>query len=105
MLFRSIFTGEPLSAQDALRLGLVSRVVPEEKLAEEVSNLLAKITDQSTPVLQMAKRVLYETIGLPLSGALKKSVNIYLNQLMDLDDAQEGLRAAVEKRKPVWKNR
>ena len=100
-----ILTGEPLSAEDAQRLGLVSRVVPEEKLQEEVGAVLAKITDQSAPVLQMAKRVLYETIGLPLAGALKKSVNIYLNQLMDLDDAQEGLRAAVEKRKPVWKNR
>src|SRR3989338_2791344 len=60
-----IFTGEPLSAEDALRLGLVSRVVPEEKLEEEVRTLLSKITDQSAPVLQMAKRVLYETIGLP----------------------------------------
>ena len=100
-----IFTGEPLSAEDALRLGLVSRVVPEEKLAEEVKAILGRIADQSAPVLAMAKRVLYDTIGMPLEGALKKSVDIYLNQLMELDDAQEGLRAAIEKRKPVWKNR
>ena len=100
-----IFTGEPLSAQDAQRLGLVSRVVPEEQLEEEVKNVLAKITDQSAPVLEMAKKVLYDTIGLPLFGAMKKSVSIYLNQLMDLDDAQEGVRAAIEKRKPIWKNR
>ena len=100
-----IFTGETLTAEDALRLGLVSRVVPEEKLVDEVKTILAKIVDQSAPVLAMAKRVLYDTIGLPLDGALKKSVNIYLNQLMDLEDAQEGLRAAIEKRKPVWKNR
>ncbi len=100
-----ILTGEPLSAQDALRLGLVSRVVPEEKLEEEVAKLLAKVSDQSTPVLETAKRVLYDTIGLPLPQAIKKSVDIYLNQLMDLDDAQEGIRAAIEKRKPVWKNR
>ena len=100
-----ILTGEPLSAQDALRLGLVSRVVPEEKIEEEVAKLLTKVTDQSTPVLEIAKRVLYDTIGLPLTQALKKSADLYLNQLMDLDDAQEGLRAAVEKRKPVWKNR
>lgn len=100
-----ILTGEPLSAPDALRLGLVSRVVPEEKIEEEVAKLLAKVTDQSTPVLEMAKRVLYDTIGLPLTQALKKSADLYLNQLMDLDDAQEGLRAAIEKRKPVWKNR
>ncbi|MBF8304933.1 MAG: hypothetical protein HW398_121 [Acidobacteria bacterium] len=100
-----IFTGETLTAEDALRLGLVSRVVPEEKLMDEVKTILAKIVDQSAPVLAMAKRVLYDTIGLPLDGALKKSVNIYLNQLMELEDAQEGLRAAIEKRKPVWKNR
>ncbi|MGH9783063.1 MAG: enoyl-CoA hydratase/isomerase family protein [Terriglobia bacterium] len=100
-----IFTGETLSAEDALRLGLVSRVVPEEKLADEVKAILAKIVDQSAPVLEMAKRVLYDTIGLSLDGAMKKSVNIYLNQLMELEDAQEGLRAAIEKRKPVWKNR
>jgi len=100
-----IFTGETLTAEDALRLGLVSRVVPEEKLVDEVKTILAKIVDQSAPVLAMAKRVLYDTIGMPLDGALKKSVNIYLNQLMELEDAQEGLPAAIEKRKPVWKNR
>jgi cyclohexa-1,5-dienecarbonyl-CoA hydratase len=100
-----IFTGEPLSAQDAQRLGLVSRVVPEEKLADELKVILGKITDQSAPVLEMAKRVLYDTIGLPLPAAMRKSADIYLNQLMDLEDAQEGLRAAVEKRKPVWQDR
>jgi cyclohexa-1,5-dienecarbonyl-CoA hydratase len=100
-----IFTGETLNAEDALRLGLVSRVVPEDKLADEVKAILAKIADQSAPVLEMAKRVLYDTIGLPLDEGMKRSVNIYLNQLMDLEDAQEGLRAAIEKRKPVWKNR
>ena len=100
-----ILTGEPLSAQEALLLGLVSRVVPEEHLEEEVSKILDRITGQSAPVLEMAKKVLYDTIGLPLGAALKKSVDIFLNQLMDLDDAQEGLRAASENRKPVWKNR
>ena len=100
-----IFTGEPLSAMEAQRLGLVSKVVPEEKLAEELKVILAKISEQSAPVLEMAKRVIYDTIGLPLPAAMKKSADIYLNQLMDLEDAQEGLRAAVEKRKPVWQDR
>ena len=100
-----ILTGEPLSAAEAARLGLVNRLVPEEKLAEEVEKVLVRITGQSAPVLEMAKKVLYETIGMPLTQALRKSSDIYLNQLMDLSDAQEGLRAAVEKRKPVWKDR
>jgi cyclohexa-1,5-dienecarbonyl-CoA hydratase len=93
-----------LTAADAARLGLVNLLVPEDKLEEEVSRVLVKITQQSAPVLEMAKKVLYETIGLPLGEALRKSADIYLNQLMDLADAQEGLRAAIEKRKPVWKN-
>jgi len=100
-----ILTGEPLSAAEAARLGLVNRLVPEEKLEEEVEKVLMKVTDQSAPVLEMAKKVLYETIGLPLGQALRKSADIYLNQLMALSDAQEGLRAAVEKRKPVWKDK
>jgi len=100
-----IFTGEPLSATEAQRLGLVSRVIPEEKLAAELKVILTKISEQSAPVLEMAKRVIYDTIGLPLPDAMKKSADIYLNQLMDLEDAQEGLRAAVEKRKPVWQDR
>jgi cyclohexa-1,5-dienecarbonyl-CoA hydratase len=100
-----ILTGEPLSAQEAQRLGLVNRLVTEDKLDAEVEQVLIRITQQSAPVLEMAKKVLYETIGLPLGQALRKSADVYLNQLMDLSDAQEGLRAAVEKRKPVWKDK
>jgi cyclohexa-1,5-dienecarbonyl-CoA hydratase len=100
-----ILTGEPLSAQEALRLGLVNRLVPEDQLEAETMKVLTKITEQSAPVLEMAKKVLYETIGVPINQALRRSADIYLNQLMDLSDAQEGLRAAVEKRKPVWKDK
>ena len=100
-----ILTGEPLSVTEAARLGLVNRLVPEDKLEAEIEQVLVKITQQSAPVLEMAKKVLYDTIGLPLGDALRKSADIYLNQLMDLADAQEGLRAAVEKRKPVWQDK
>ena len=100
-----ILTGEPLDAEEARRLGLVNRIVPEANLDQEVEKLVAKITEQSAPVLEMAKRSLYETIGQPIPTAIKLSSNIYLNQLMYLDDAQEGLRAMVERRKPVWKNK
>jgi cyclohexa-1,5-dienecarbonyl-CoA hydratase len=100
-----ILTGEPLEAEEARRLGLVNRIVPEANLDQEVEKLVNKITEQSAPVLEMAKKSIYETIGLTIPDAIKLSSNIYLNQLMDLDDAREGLRAMVEKRKPVWKNK
>jgi len=51
------------------------------------------------------KRVIFEGTWLPFNDALKKSQDIYLNQLFELEDSQEGLRALVEKRKPVWKNK
>ncbi len=100
-----ILMAEAIVPAEALRLGLVNKVVPEASLKTEVDGIVAKIIDQSAPVLAMAKRVIFDAMGLPLREAMKKSANLYLTQLMDLEDAQEGLMAIVEKRKPVWKNK
>jgi len=103
--YELILTGEALSADEALALGFVNRLVPEAELRETVDAVISKIGEFSAPVLEMTKRVISGSIGLPLDKAMQQSHNIYLNQLMDLEDVQEGLRAVVEKRKPVWKNR
>jgi enoyl-CoA hydratase/carnithine racemase len=100
-----ILLAEPIGHLEAHRLGLVNRLVPEAKLAAELDAILARITEQSSAVLEMAKRVMFDAMGYPLADALQRSANLYLNQLMDLEDAQEGLRAIAEKRKPVWKNK
>jgi enoyl-CoA hydratase/carnithine racemase len=103
--YEMILTGEALSAEDALRLGFVNKVVPEADLKKTVDAILAKISEFSGPVLEVTKKVIGSSIGLPLDEAMKKSQNIYLNELMNLQDVQEGLRAVLEKRKPVWKNK
>lgn len=103
--YELILTGQPLSAQEALELGFVNRVVPEADLAKTVNEILARIGEFSGPVLEMTKKVIGGCLGLPLGEAIKKSHDIYLNQLMALEDAQEGLRALLEKRKPSWKNK
>jgi len=103
--YELILTGEALSAEEALALGFVNRVVPEDKLKESVEEVISKIGEFSAPVLEMTKRVISGSLGLPLDKAMRQSHNIYLTQLMDLEDVQEGLRAVLEKRKPVWKNR
>lgn len=100
-----LLTGEPISAQQALVMGLVNRVVPKAALRESVDALVKRISDQSGPVLSLIKRVTFEGTWKPFEEALKSSQNIYLNQLFELEDSQEGLRAMVEKRKPVWKNK
>jgi cyclohexa-1,5-dienecarbonyl-CoA hydratase len=100
-----LLTGEPINAFQALQMGLVNRVVPRQKLAESVDALVKHISDQSGPVLTMVKRVIFEGTWRPFEEALKRAQDIYLNQLFELQDSHEGLRAVIEKRKPVWKNR
>lgn len=100
-----LLTGDALNAQQALQIGLVNRVVPRTALKETVDALVKRLSDQSAPVLALLKRVIFEGTWLPFNEALKKSQDIYLNQLFELEDSQEGLRALVEKRKPVWKNK
>src|SRR6202166_2566356 len=100
-----VLTGEAISAERARELGLVNRLVPEEKLQAAVNELTGKITAQSGAVLGMAKKAVLGGMGLSLRDSLRNSMNIFLNELYRLEDSREGLRALLEKRKPQWKNR
>jgi enoyl-CoA hydratase/carnithine racemase len=100
-----ILTGQSLTAEEARALGLVNRVVPENQLRQTVDRITARINEFSGPVLAMTKAVIGNSMGMPLRDAIKNSRNIYLNQLMDLEDVREGLQARIEQRKPVWKNK
>ena len=103
--YELILTGEALSAEEALHFGFVNKVVPEADLNAHVEQLMVRISEFSGPVLEVTKRVIGNSIGLPLKQAMKASQDLYLNELMSLEDVQEGLRAVIEKRKPIWKNK
>src|SRR3954468_2699859 len=103
--YELVLTGQPMSAEEAQQFGLINKVVAEADLEKTVNDVLGRIGEISAPVLEMTKKVIGSTLGLPLDEAIRRSHDIYLNQLMDLEDAQEGLRAVLEKRKPVWKNK
>lgn len=104
-----ILTGEALRAQEAYRLGLVNRVVPAEQLETEANALISKLADLSGPVLKLAKRAAQVGWGqereMKWSKTLAEIERIYLDELMKLEDAHEGLKAFVEKRRPNWKER
>jgi cyclohexa-1,5-dienecarbonyl-CoA hydratase len=100
-----VLTGEPVTAERALELGMINRLVPEAQLEQTVADLVNRINAHSGPVLMMAKKAILGGMGLSLRDGLKQSMNIFLNELYRLDDSQEGLRALQEKRKPNWKNR
>jgi cyclohexa-1,5-dienecarbonyl-CoA hydratase len=100
-----LMSGEVLPAAEAQRIGLIDRVVPRDALAEAVDAQVARFRAQSAPVLRLTKRAVVESLGLPFEQALPALEDLYRYELMATADAEEGLRAFEEKRKPIWRDR
>jgi cyclohexa-1,5-dienecarbonyl-CoA hydratase len=98
-----ILTGDVISAEEAQKLGLVNKVVPPEKLNEEAEAFLSKLKSLSAPVLRLARLAAMRDLSR-LLNQLSEIEEIYLSRLMRTHDAEEGLKAFLEKRKPQWKN-
>ena len=99
-----IFTGDLIDAPEALRLGLVSRVVAPEELMPTVHELARKIAAGPPLAIRLAKRALYHNADCDLRQALEFET-FAQNICQDTDDAREGVRAFVEKRAPVFRGR
>lgn len=100
-----VLTGEVINAERAQSLGLVNRVVSENKLDLTVKEMSEQVTAHSGPVLTMAKKAILGSMGLSLRDGVRQSMAVFLNELSSLEDSSEGLRAIAEKRSPKWKNR
>jgi enoyl-CoA hydratase/carnithine racemase len=103
--FELILTGDIITAAEAKQIGLVNTVVPEDKLEEATKRLVDKLKDKSPIVLKFTRISLRECVDLDFEKALEKVTDIYLNRLMSTEDAVEGLKAFIEKRKPQWKGK
>lgn len=100
-----ILTGEIIDAVEAGRLGLCNHVVPSAHLEPKLLEITAKLKDLSGASLEYTRRALDLGRGRTLDAALKEQENIYLHELMKTLDANEGVKAFMEKRKPVWRHR
>lgn len=96
-----LFTGQPISAERALAAGLVNRVVPPERLDAAVDELCASIVASSPYVVKLGKEAFYEQSALSEPDAYAQAVEIITANACHAD-AQEGIAAFLQKRKPVW---
>ncbi|MBI2165164.1 MAG: enoyl-CoA hydratase/isomerase family protein [Chloroflexi bacterium] len=100
-----LVTGALVPAEEALRMGLLYKVLPDrESLMQEALRIAEEIKLCSPLAVQLAKRLMYRGISQPWA-ALDAEAAPLLKQLRETEDAKEGIRAFAEKRKPVWKMR
>lgn len=100
-----ILTGDLIDAPEAARLGLVNYVVPSDRLQQKTEEILAKLREFSGVALEASRRALDLGRGRSLDSLLAEVEDMYLHELMKTEDANEGVKAFMEKRKPVWRNR
>jgi enoyl-CoA hydratase/carnithine racemase len=99
-----IFTGKRISAQEAMAMGIVSRVVPVDQVEGAVFKLAEEICANSPIAVRQAKRAVNLGMEVDLNTGLQIEIETY-NVNMVTEDRQEGIRAFNEKRPPKWQNR
>jgi enoyl-CoA hydratase/carnithine racemase len=99
-----LLTGEPITAEQAMDWGLVNRVVPADQLDEAVDDLANKILRFSPRTIATGKQAYYAQAELPETAAYEITEPIMADNAAR-EDAQEGMSAFIEKRRPVWPDR
>jgi cyclohexa-1,5-dienecarbonyl-CoA hydratase len=99
-----ILSGRIISAEEACRMGLVNKVVKNEDLQKETDEFIKPYLNLSGEVLRLTKKAIMQGLRDDFEPSLKLIEKIYLDELMPTHDAQEGLHAFLEKRKPVWRS-
>lgn len=95
-------TARKFDAREAAQMGLVTKAVPESEWEDAIAQLCQQITGLSPLVVQMGKAAFYEMADIEYNKAIR-----FMSKLMAIssasEDAQEGITAFLEKRKPTWK--
>jgi cyclohexa-1,5-dienecarbonyl-CoA hydratase len=100
-----IFTGRMFSGAEAAEWGLANEAVPSGELPNRIQSTLDHLFMLSSAALAHAKKAFYAWDSIHLDKGLARAEKIYVEELMQTEDAKEGIQAWLEKRKPEWKGR
>jgi enoyl-CoA hydratase len=96
-----ILTGDPIGADEALRHGLVNRVVPDDQLEEAVGEMVNKLLKKSATALRLSKEAVVASNAKGLYEGVAHELKLF-SGIFDTADAKEGVSAFLEKRKPAF---
>ena len=96
-----LLSGDLISAEDAVRIGLVNRSVAPGDLAAKVDAMARKIASKSMVTVKTGKEAFYRQLDLPLEEAYAYTARVMADNLLTRD-ATEGIAAFIGKREPVW---
>ncbi len=96
-------TGRMMDAEEAERSGLVSRIVPADKLLDEATKAATKIAEMSHPIAMMTKETINRAYETTLAEGVRFERRLF-HSMFATDDQSEGMAAFIEKRKPHFKN-
>ena len=103
-MMKMLLTGEPIKANYAKEIGLINDCFNKSKLNSEVLKIARKIASKSNLTIKIGKQTFYKQLEMPLRKAYAYTSKMMTINMMAMD-AQEGISAFLEKRKPIWKNK
>jgi len=99
-----LLTGDPVTAQQALEIGIVNQVVPQSKLMQTAEKMAGRILENGPLAVRAVKESVIKGLNMSITEALEQELKLAA-QVFATEDAKEGPKAFIEKRKPNWKGK